>query len=99
LSQVFISLRLYDTLFHNWSKYFLIDEETNIKLTGQPDEILKKKDGSYSIIDYKTSKFTANQDSLHPMYKTQLNGYAYIAEKIGLSPVSQLVLLYYEPQI
>ena len=37
-------------------------------------EILKKKDGSYAIIDYKTSRFTAHQDALHNMYKVQLNG-------------------------
>ena len=41
-----------------WNKFFYIDEETNIKLTGIPDEVLKKKDGSYAIIDYKTARFT-----------------------------------------
>ena len=81
-----------------WNKFFLIDEKTNIKLTGIPDEVLKKKDGSYAIIDYKTARFTAHQDALHNMYKVQLNGYAMISESIGISPISQLVLLYYEPQ-
>ena len=80
-----------------WNKFFVVDKETNIKLTGIPDEILKKKDGSYAIIDYKTARFTAHQDSLHPIYKVQLNGYATIAENIGISPITQLVLLYYEP--
>lgn len=81
----------------HWSKYFLIDEETNVKLTGQPDEILQRKDNSYFIWDYKTSKFTAAQDSLLPLYKAQLNSYAHIAQKIGLSPVSGVGLIYYEP--
>ena len=80
-----------------WNKFFYIDEETNVKLTGIPDEVLKKKDGSYAIIDYKTARFTKYADSLHPIYKVQLNGYAMIAEHIGISPISQLVLLYYEP--
>jgi hypothetical protein len=82
----------------HWSKYFLIDEETNVKLTGQPDEILQRKDKSYFIWDYKTSKFTATQDSLLPLYKAQLNGYALIAERTGLSPVSGIGLIYYEPE-
>ena len=80
-----------------WNKFFLIDTENNIKLTGIPDEIVRKTDGSYAIIDYKTARFTAHQDALHNMYKVQLNGYAMIAEEIGISPISQLVLLYYEP--
>jgi len=80
-----------------WSKFFFVDKETNIKLTGVADEIVKKTDGSYAIIDYKTARFTKHADSLHPIYKVQLNGYAKIAESIGISPISQLVLLYYEP--
>ena len=80
-----------------WNKFFVVDKETNIKLTGIPDEIVKKKDGSYAIIDYKTARFTTYQDVLHPMYEVQLNGYAMIAEQIGIRPISQLVLLYYEP--
>ena len=49
------------------------------------------------IVDYKTSRFTQNQDKLLPMYKTQLNSYAVIAERTGLTPVSALGLIYYEP--
>ena len=37
-----------------WNKFFLIDEKTNIKLTGIPDEIVRKKDGSYAILGLKT---------------------------------------------
>ena len=64
------------------------------RLFGKIDEVLKKKDGSYAIIDYKTARFTKHADSLHPIYKVQLNGYAMIAENIGISPIKQLVLLY-----
>lgn len=71
--------------------------ETNIKLTGIPDEMFLKDDGSYLIADYKTARFTEHQDELLPMYEVQLNGYAYIAEQIGYGPVTGLVLVYYEP--
>jgi hypothetical protein len=49
------------------------------------------------IIDYKTAKFTGNQDNLHPMYEGQLNAYAYIGERTGFGPVSGLALIYMEP--
>jgi hypothetical protein len=32
-----------------------------------------------------------------PIYQIQLNGYAYIAEAIGLKPVKDLYLVYFEP--
>ncbi|MCP4611706.1 MAG: PD-(D/E)XK nuclease family protein [Planctomycetes bacterium] len=80
------------------SVFFVDDERTNIKLTGVVDDIFQKKDGSYFIVDYKTSRFTRNQDALLPIYRVQLNGYALIAEKCGLKPVTGIGLLYYEPQ-
>ena len=80
------------------SKFFFIDESSNVKLTGVVDEIVQKKDGSYFIIDYKTAKFTGKQDELLPMYETQLNAYALIAEGCDLKPVSGIGLAYYEPQ-
>jgi hypothetical protein len=79
------------------SVFFVTHEETNIILTGVPDVVLQKSDGSYFIIDYKTAKYTETQDSLLPLYKVQLNGYAYIAERIGFSPVSAIGLIYLEP--
>ncbi len=66
-------------------------------LKGYPDDILKLKDGSYHIIDYKTAKYTERQDELLPMYEVQLNTYAFLARKYGLSPVSKLSLVYCEP--
>ena len=55
-------------------------------------------DGRYFIIDYKTAKYTGNQDALLPMYVCQLNGYAHIFEKLGMGTIGGLGLVYYEPQ-
>ena len=81
---------------HN--RFYIIDEKTNIRLTGTPDDIFRKRDNSYSIIDYKTARFSKYQDKLFPIYKVQLNGYALIGNKVGFNPVSSLLLIYYEPQ-
>ena len=80
------------------SQFFYFDEKTNITLTGVADEIIQCPDGSYAIIDYKTAKYTNGQDALLPLYEAQLNGYAYIASRVGIAPVSSLHLVYYEPQ-
>jgi len=72
-------------------------DDYGILLTGAADGILKLADGSIAIIDYKTAKYTANQDALLPMYATQLNGYALIAEHLGIGTVSKLALMYCEP--
>ena len=32
-----------------------------------------------------------------PMYRVQLNAYAYIGQRTGFKPVSRLMLIYYEP--
>lgn len=79
------------------SKFRVIHHDTNILLTGAPDEILCKTDESYFIVDYKTAKFTGTQDKLLPMYEVQLNAYAYIGERVGFKPISGLGLIYYEP--
>jgi len=78
------------------SKFRICDEETGILLTGVPDEILRN-DAGYTILDYKTAKFTENQDTLLPMYAAQLNAYSLIAEQTGMAPVIGLALVYYEP--
>ena len=71
--------------------------ENGVHLRGVTDEILLMKDDSYFIIDYKTAKYTKNQDKLMPMYEVQLNAYAYIGERAGFNPVSGIGLVYYEP--
>jgi hypothetical protein len=80
-----------------WSKFQMLDAETNILLTGVPDEILRHPSRGIWIGDYKTARFTDTQDTLAPMYQVQLNCYALIAPRIGLGSVYGLGLLYYEP--
>jgi hypothetical protein len=82
----------------HFSKFFIVDKETNVMLTGVPDEVFLNDNNSHSIIDYKTSRFTAHQDKLINMYKVQLNGYALIGERSRLfTPIDKLLLVYYEP--
>jgi PD-(D/E)XK nuclease superfamily len=81
----------------HYSKFAVLDEAASILLRGTPDGILLMEDGSYTIIDYKTAKFTGHQDDLFPMYEAQLNAYAYIGERLDLKPVSKLALVYTEP--
>jgi hypothetical protein len=80
-----------------WSKFQILDSETNILLTGVPDEILRHPKHGLWIGDYKTARFTNTQDKLAPMYEVQLNCYALIPPRIGLGSVYGLGLLYYEP--
>jgi hypothetical protein len=68
-----------------------------VTLTGIPDAMFQRSDNSYVILDYKTAKYTGTQDALMPVYDVQLNGYALIAESIGLKPVNDLFLVYFEP--
>ena len=72
-------------------------ENGNITLSGIPDLIFERHDGSFVIVDYKTARYTGNQDGFMPVYQIQLNGYAYIAEAIGYKPVKDLYLIYFEP--
>lgn len=72
-------------------------EEHGILLTGAPDAIFERADGTLVIADYKTSRHTEGQDRLLPVYRVQLNAYAYIARKLGWNPVSLLALIYTEP--
>lgn len=81
-----------------WSKFSIVDEQFNINMTGVPDDIFIMDDGRYFIVDYKTAKFTDNQDQLLGMYRVQLNGYAHIFEKLKMGKVGGLGLCYYEPQ-
>ena len=50
-----------------------------------------------AILDLKTARFSDHQDSLLPMYQVQLNGYALIAESLGMGHVEALGLVYCEP--
>ena len=72
----------------HFSAFNIVDEEYAILLTGMPDGIFVGPDGSFMIVDYKTAKFTANQDALLPMYDIQLNAYAIIGEQCGFASVT-----------
>ncbi|MCR4263400.1 MAG: PD-(D/E)XK nuclease family protein [Candidatus Roizmanbacteria bacterium] len=66
-------------------------------LSGTPDDVFQLTDGTFFIADYKTAKYSANQDRLIPMYRVQLNAYAYALPEQGISPISRLALVYCEP--
>lgn len=80
----------------HWSKFRTATKHL-ITLTGVTDDIWTVP-GGIVIADWKTAKFTENADKLLPMYKVQLNGYAKIADSIGMGPVVGIVLVYMEPQ-
>ena len=79
----------------HWSKFSRAHKESGIILSGVPDDLWVVKGGIH-IPDYKTAKFTMNQDKLLPMYEVQENGYGWIAEGQGMDIVG-LSLIYMEP--
>jgi hypothetical protein len=73
--------------------------DTPVMLQGRIDTALSFDDGSYGIIDFKTSE---PKDGHVPFYGRQLHSYAIAAEHpaegaLDLSPVTQLGLLCVEP--
>jgi len=68
-----------------------------VLLTGAPDAMFERADGTLVIADYKTSRYTPNQDRLLPQYRVQLNAYAWIAARLDWPRVSALALIYTEP--
>ena len=79
------------------STFRLADPETGITLTGVPDLMLGLPRNRLAILDLKTARYSDHQDSLLPMYQVQLNGYALIAEGLGMGHVEALGLVYGEP--
>ena len=47
----------------HYSKFKIVNDEYNILLTGSPDGVFVREDGSHIIVDYKTSRHTKNQRS------------------------------------
>lgn len=80
-----------------YQSFSVVDRRTGIRLTGAADAFLERSDGSYVIVDYKTSRHTRGQDALRPTYEAQLNAYAWIAERTGWGPVGALALVYMHP--
>lgn len=79
------------------TKFNVLVQEVSVLVSGTPDGIFVRGDGSYLIVDYKTARFSEYQDELFPMYDAQLNAYAFIGEHCGFSPVTGLALVYTEP--
>jgi hypothetical protein len=78
---------------------YLPGHEASCYIHGRFDIVLSFNDGSYGVIDFKTS----NPDSESAvLYRRQLHAYAYAMEhpapgKLYLSPVTRLGLLYFYP--
>lgn len=81
----------------HWSKFRVMDDITGVTITGEADGIFRMRGGSHTIVDYKTAKYTPGQEKLFDVYEAQLNGYAFIGNRMGFSPVNQLTLIYMEP--
>ena len=60
-------------------------------------EKFKDKEETSGIIDYKTSRYSTNQEYLLAGYEIQLNAYAFIANELGMGPVKHIALVYMEP--
>ena len=82
----------------HWSKFKVWNEDAGVTLRGEADAIFKMSDGSFTIVDYKTARYTDAQRGMFREYEVQLNAYAYIGERLDLSPVRKLALVYMEPQ-
>ena len=86
----------YESGLH-WSRFQVTDGRSGATLRGVPDEVFRLRDGTYHVIDYKTARLSAAQDSMLPRYEVQLNAYSYISARIGIAPVEALTLLYLDP--
>ena len=90
----------------HYSRFNALDPETGATLRGEADAIFRMADGSYAILDYKTSRYTGPQQGMFNNYRAQLNAYAYIAELSGIegesrpgeTRISRLALAYMEPE-
>ena len=81
----------------SFKRFRVWHEDLGVDLAGSPDDVFQMDDGSIHIVDCKTARYTAGQAEVLPIYEVQLNAYAYLAERIGLSPVRALSLIYMEP--
>jgi len=77
----------------------LPNHNTSCYIHGRFDIALSFNDGSYGVIDFKTSSPSSESVEL---YRRQLHAYAYALEhpapgKLSLSPITKLGLLYFYP--
>jgi len=77
----------------HWSKNLYLDEKSGITLSGIPDDIWVRRDGTRMIPDAKTAMKSKTQDVLFPMYEIQEIVYSILIDKNA-----SLCLVYMEPQ-
>ncbi len=82
----------------HYTKFSVTDPLSGVTLRGEPDDVLRLREQSFHIVDYKTARLTANADAMYPRYQAQLNAYAYIANRTLFRPVSGLSLIYLDPE-
>ena len=81
-------------------KFKALDQDSGILLGGVPDALWVTGARELVIVDWKTSRVSKGELKKWESYVTQLNAYAWIAERqknVELPPVSRLALLYTEP--
>jgi CRISPR/Cas system-associated exonuclease Cas4 (RecB family) len=81
-------------------KFKAFDKDSGFLLGGVPDALWVTGARELVIVDWKTSRVSEGELKKWESYVTQLNAYAWIAERqknVELPPVSRLALLYTEP--
>lgn len=73
-----------------------LDPDTGVLLRGRPDMVFELADGSYHIVDYKSSRAPQPGQAVTARYRVQLNAYAFLARHAGITPVSGLSVVYLE---
>jgi len=71
------------------------DLATGVTLKGKLDAMVQTRDGKYHVIDYKTGR---PHEGVPDYYQMQLDGYAYLLENNGYTPVAGGFLLYFTPE-
>jgi len=79
-------------------KRWQVDFDEGFSLVGEPDAIWEFPNGRWFIADYKMASLSQAQERLLPLYQTQLNVYAYLAEKLRRRHIAGLALVYFEPE-
>ena len=81
-------------------KFKAFDQDSGFLLGGVPDALWVTGARELVIVDWKTSRVSEGELKKWESYVTQLNAYAWIAERqqnVELPPVRRLALLYTEP--
>jgi len=83
----------YEKIPH-FSKNLYEDKKSGITLSGIPDDIWNDAEGRRIIVDFKTQRWTENQDKLLPLYLVQANVYSVL---FNTSEQDGMYLIYMEP--